>query len=98
MQLRRPRPFSGDHELVGDEGQPVAKVRLDAMREAGEVLAVDGPWLVAMLAKRDAAAAAQHELAPRCHTDEFSCVPASPLPSDPHRVGAATQRSPRCRG
>jgi hypothetical protein len=45
--LRRPNPFSTDHELVGDDGLPLAQVRLQALREAGEIETTDGRrWTV----------------------------------------------------
>jgi hypothetical protein len=45
--LRRPKAFSADHELVGDDGLPLAQVRLRSLREAGEIETTDGRrWTV----------------------------------------------------
>jgi hypothetical protein len=47
VQLRRRGPFSRDHELVGEDGVSLAQVRLQALREAGEIEAADGRrWTV----------------------------------------------------
>jgi hypothetical protein len=42
VQLRRLSWLSRDHELVGDDGQPLAQLRMRAFREAGEILTADG--------------------------------------------------------